>query len=184
MRAVDAVLRTRLAGPGDWQATSLRRAAVLCPLVAIAGVDHVLLVVRPSGARQHAGQIAFPGGMREAGESVAATAARECREEVGVAPADLLGALPPRASSSGILVHAVVGRLPDDAPLHPCPREVARTLLVPLDEALDDARWRELPPPGGATGSQPPTSPHFASGADLVWGLTGRFLRDLAAALR
>jgi 8-oxo-dGTP pyrophosphatase MutT (NUDIX family) len=184
MADVDARLRARLAGIGDWQETPLRRAAVLVPLVAVAGVDMVLLVVRPATARQHAGQIAFPGGMRDEGESIAATAVRECREEVGVAPAALLGSLAPRASSSGILVHAVVGRLPADAPMQPCPREVARTLRVPLAEALDDARWRDLPPPGGATGAQPATSPHGQFGRNLVWGLTGRLLRDLAAALR
>lgn len=184
MADLDARLRARLAPIGDWQATTLRRAAVLIPLLAVDGVDGLLLVVRPDAARQHAGQIAFPGGMRDGDEPVAATAARECREEVGVAPAALLGALPPRASSSGILVHAVVGRLAADAALRPCPREVRRTLWVPIAEALDDARWQELPPPGGATGAQPATSPHFRHGADLVWGLTGRFLRDLAATLR
>lgn len=184
MADVDRALRARLAPPGPWQATELRRAAVLCPLLSVAGVDCVLLVVRPADARQHAGQIAFPGGMRDGDETVADTALRECREEVGVAPVALLGALPPRASSSGILVHAVVGRMPADALLRPCQREVTRTLLVPLADALDDARWRELPPPHAATGAQPPTSPHFRHGDDLVWGLTGRFLRDLAAALR
>lgn len=184
MADLDARLRASLAPIGDWQATSLRRAAVLVPLLAVDGVDGLLLVVRPHDARQHAGQIAFPGGMRDGDETVAATAARECREEVGAAPVALLGALAPRASSSGILVHAVVGRLPVDATLQPCPREVARTLWLPLADALDDGRWQELPPPGGATGAQPPTSPHFRHGADLVWGLTGRFLRDLAAALR
>jgi 8-oxo-dGTP pyrophosphatase MutT (NUDIX family) len=184
MADLDARLHARLAPIGEWQATTMRRAAVLMPLLAMGGVDGVLLVVRPDSARQHAGQIAFPGGMRDGDETIAATAARECREETGVAPTALLGSLPPRASSSGILVHAVVGRLPADAALRPCPREVVRTLWTPLAEALDDARWRELPPPGGAMGAQPATSPHFRHGDDLVWGLTGRFLRDLAAALR
>ncbi|MBM3972690.1 MAG: CoA pyrophosphatase [Planctomycetes bacterium] len=184
MADLDALLRDRLAPIGDWQATTLRRAAVLVPLLAVDGVDGLLLVVRPDAARQHAGQIAFPGGMRDADESIVATATRECREETGVDPATLLGALTPRVSSSNILVHAVVGRLTAGAALRPCPREVVRTLWLPLAEAFDETRWHELPPPGGATGAQPATSPHFRHGADLVWGLTGRFLRDLAAALR
>ncbi|MFN9305023.1 MAG: hypothetical protein ACK6DT_03020, partial [Planctomycetota bacterium] len=105
-------------------------------------------------------------------------------EVVGGAPAALGGSWAPGARSCGNRVHAVVGRWPAAAPLQPCPREVARTLCVPLTEALDDARWRDLPPPGGATGAQPATSPHGQFGRDLVWGLTGRFLRELAAALR
>ena len=170
---------------GNWQPTSLRLAAVLCPLVTIDGCDHVLLVVRPASLRQHAGQIAFPGGMREDGETIDATVRRECREEIGVddAAITLLGELGVRESSSGILVHAVVARLAD-VPLQPDAREVAAVLHVPLCELLDEARWSERPPPGGATGNQPRLSPHFPFGPHLMWGLTGRFVRDLIAVLR
>lgn len=186
MRAVDAILRQRLAPIGAWQPSPLRAAAVLCPLVEGADGDHVLLIVRPADARRHAGQIAFPGGMRDGDETIAATALRECAEETGIAQADvaLLGALPTRISSSGIAVHAVVGRVRHGAPTRPSPAEVERLLQAPLAAVLDDARWRELPPPVRATGTQPPTSPHLRLGDDVVWGLTGRFLRDLAAALR
>ena len=180
----DALLRERLPPIGDWQPTSLRLAAVLCPLVTIDGCDHVLLVVRPASLRQHAGQIAFPGGMRDGSETVAATARRECREEIGVADAaiDLLGGLGVRTSSSGILVHGVVARLQPGL-LRPDPGEVERVLQVPLRELTDAGRWQELPPPPGATGSQPVTSPHFCFGSERIWGLTGRFLRDLTARL-
>lgn len=183
--AIDDLLRARLPALGAWQPTTLRRAAVLCPLVQHRGEDHVLFVVRPTTLRQHAGQIAFPGGMRDGDESIEATARRECREEIGVPDAAItvLGALPPRESSSGILVHAAVARL-QPGELQPDLREVVRTLHVPLAELRDDTRWQELPPPGGATGNQPRTSPHFVFGDDRLWGLTGRFLRDLVAHLR
>lgn len=184
MRDVDAVLRQRLASIGEWQPSPLRSAAVLCPLVVVDGADHALLIVRPADARRHAGQIALPGGMRDGDETIAATALRECAEETGLAEVELLGALPTRASSSGIAVHGVVGRAPEGAVLRPSPAEVERLLLVPLARICDDACWRELPPPVRATGTQPPTSPHLRFGDDVVWGLTGRFLRDLAAALR
>lgn len=185
MSSLDELLRARLPVVGDWQPTELRRAAVLCPLVAHGGVDHVLFVVRPQSLRQHAGQIAFPGGMRNGDESIEATARRECREEIG-APDDaiaVLGALAARESSSGILVHALVARLAP-VPLQPEPREVERVLTIPLAQLRDDARWQDKPAPGGATGNQPRTSPHFLSGDDLLWGLTARFVRDLVAALR
>ncbi len=182
---LDDLLRTRLAPPGDWHGTPLRLAAVLCPIVQHDGEDHLLFLVRPANARQHAGQIAFPGGMRDGDESIAATARRECREEIGV-PDDaieLLGALPPRTSSSGILAHAVVARLLPVA-TQPDPDEVVRILHVPLRLLQDESRWHERPPPGGATGNQPKTSPHFPFGEDLLWGLTARFVRDLLAVLR
>lgn len=182
---IDEHLRRHLPDVGPWQPTGLRQAAVLCPLVRREHGDHLLFVVRPVSQREHAGQIAFPGGMRETGEHVLVTARRECREEIGVPDdaIDVLGGLPPRTSSSGIMVHAVVARLQPVA-LRPDPREVARVLHVPLAALLDEARWAERPPPGAANGVQPPTSPHFLFDGELLWGLTARFVRDLLAALR
>jgi 8-oxo-dGTP pyrophosphatase MutT (NUDIX family) len=177
---LDALLRDRLPPVGDWFPTHPRRAAVLCPLLQHDGIDHLVFVVRPDHLRQHPGQIAFPGGMRDGDESIAATARRECREEIGVdaGAVTLLGSLGARESSSGILVHAVVARL-QPVTLQPAPQEVARILLVPWRDLQDTSRWQELPPPGGATGVQPRSSPHFLHGADRIWGLTGRFVRDL-----
>lgn len=188
MSDLDRPLANALAAPGDWQPTALRLAAVLCPIVARGGDDHLLFVARHAGSHQHAGQIAFPGGMRAGDESPLATALRECREEIGVPPDAIavLGCLPPRESSSGILVHCVVARLAPVA-LVPDPREVARVLHVPLAELRDDARWHERPPPGSVPkallGRQPRLSPHFAFGEELLWGLTARFVRDLLAHL-
>ena len=123
--------------------------------------------------------------MRADYEDPVATALRECEEEIG-APADavtLLGALPPRESSSGILVQCLVGRLAS-IELTLDPREVERAFYVPLADLRDESRWTDRPPPTTASGKQPPRSPHFRSGDDLIWGLTGRFVRDLVTRLR
>lgn len=176
----DERLRARLAPPGDWHPTTLRHAAVLCPIVAHGGHDHLLFVVRPADLRQHPGQVAFPGGMADPGESPLATALRECREEVGI-PADaiaVLGGLAPRESSTGILVHCLVARVAPH-PIVPDPREVAAVLHVPLAHLRDTSRWQERAPPPTATGRQPPSSPHFELGQHTLWGLTARFVRDL-----
>lgn len=181
MPHLDETLKQRLEqAPGVWTPTPLRVAAVLCPLVQQDGEDHVLLLVRTTEMPQHAGQVGFPGGMRSGGEDPVSCALRECNEEIGVpaAAVTVLGGLPPRESSSGILVHCLVGRvLP--VPVRTDPREVDRVLHVPLRELLDRARWEDKAPPRTATGQQPRTSPHFQVGTDLLWGLTARFVRDL-----
>jgi 8-oxo-dGTP pyrophosphatase MutT (NUDIX family) len=58
----------------------------------------LLFTLRSADLRFHAGQIAFPGGTSEKGDTdIVATALREAHEEVGVAPAnvDVIGILPP-----------------------------------------------------------------------------------------
>ncbi|MEZ6037732.1 MAG: CoA pyrophosphatase [Planctomycetota bacterium] len=188
MPEVDEHLRRLLPAPGDWQATTMRRAAVLCPLVRRFGEDFVLVLRRPDDARQHPGQLGFPGGMRNGDESPLETALRECDEEVGVGSAHVtvLGELPHRPSSSGILVHCLVGRVAD-VPLRPDPREVLRVVWLPLAELRDEQRWADLPPPPPYPQPQPGQprflSPHFLHGEDLLWGLTGRFVRDLVTTL-
>ena len=186
MPPLDDLLRQRL-GPAApaWTLTPQRRAAVLCPFVSLDGIDHLLLLLRPHTLRVHAGQIGFPGGKADGDEDPVACAQRECGEELGAPAAAIrvLGSLPPRESSSGLLVHCLVGRL-QPVPLRPEPREVARLLYVPFAELQDDARWQDRTPPPTATGRQPPTSPHFAIGEEMLWGLTARFVRELVQRLR
>ena len=67
-----------VAGPAE-----LRPAAVLIPVVASARLS-VILTQRTSHLSTHAGQIAFPGGKVEDGESAAETALREAQEEIGL----------------------------------------------------------------------------------------------------
>src|SRR5690606_29589920 len=63
-----------------------RPAAVLLLLYRDAGRWHLPLVLRPGHLNHHAGQVAFPGGAVEAGESPTAAALRELEVDVGVAP--------------------------------------------------------------------------------------------------
>ncbi len=196
MDTLDELLRARLDPVGDWHPTTLRHAAVLCPIVAGGSevdLDHVLFVVRPDDLRQHPGQVAFPGGMADHGESPLQTALRECREEIGVASSALtvLGSLPPRESSSGILVQCLIARMLP-VPLVPELCEVAALLRVPLAALRDDSLWhdRAAPPTASGrplrinnTGHGGSTSPHFRIGDYTLWGLTARFVRDLTARL-
>ena len=73
-----------------------RLAAVLAPL--IEGPEASLVfTVRSSDLSRHAGEISFPGGLQDPGETLSETALREAFEEIGLEPrsTDLVGALPP-----------------------------------------------------------------------------------------
>jgi 8-oxo-dGTP pyrophosphatase MutT (NUDIX family) len=186
MAIPDDRLRTALlALPAAWEDTTLRCAAVLLPLLPRPDGERVLFTVRPLDLPAHPGQISFPGGAREGDELPLQCALRETAEELGLDPGTVapLGGLPARESSSGFLVHVIVARIRGAALLRPDPAEVERILEVPLRALRDESAWqaRAVPRPGG--GSYP-ESPHFALGADVVWGLTGRIAFDLVLALR
>ena len=177
----DAELRAVLDPvPAAWPETpGGRRAAVIAPLVALAGEPHLLFVRRRPGLTHHAGQIAFPGGAREADEAPLACALREWEEETGTGrdQVTVLGALTPRASSAGYFVVPLVARAPL---LHAAPAgspEIEAVLAIPLAALADASRWELRDVPGRGR------LPHFAIGAHALWGLTARFTRELLARL-
>ena len=84
-------------GPDD------RLAAVLAPIV-LEPEPSLVFTVRAAALSRHAGEISFPGGLQDPGETLVETALREAHEEIGLDPSlpTLLGALPP--------VHTFVSR--------------------------------------------------------------------------
>ncbi|MBM4118941.1 NUDIX domain-containing protein, partial [bacterium] len=87
-RALVDALRLHLAPAPTPVEPGLIDAAVLVPLLDRAGQPALLFLRRAASLPDHAGQVAFPGGLREAGDaSLAATALREAAEEVAVDPA-------------------------------------------------------------------------------------------------
>ena len=138
----------------EFEGLARRDAAVLIPIMD-RPEPTVLLTVRAAHLRAHAGQIAFPGGAREAGESAEDAALREAWEEVGLQRRHVrrvLGRLPRYASGSGFLITPVA------AIIDPAHRsvlqasEVAEAFEVPLGWLLDRANhlvgereWRGRP---------------------------------------
>ena len=119
---------------------ALRDAAVLVGLVPRDGGLHVLLTRRNDAMRRHAGQVSFPGGRVDPGDTDAVDAAlRETTEEVGIPRALLapLGYLDPLATITGFRVLPVVARVDPSYVARPDPMEVAAVFEVPLRYLMD-----------------------------------------------
>ncbi len=162
---------------------TLRPAAVLVPIVH-GPEPGVLLTLRTSHLKAHAGQVAFPGGRIEPDDATPEHAAlREAEEEVGLAPGhvELAGRLPDYVTGTGYLITPVLALLPGGLALTPSPDEVAEIFTLPLATLLDPAaperRTRQF------RGRERrfwvwPHERHY------IWGATAAILVHLAARLR
>lgn len=140
--------------PGAWRGAAdgpLTPASVLVALVERDTGLSVLLTRRADTLRQHTGQVAFPGGRRDPGETVWQAALREAQEEIGLAPdyVSLAGLSTPYHTGSGYLITPVVGFVRPGFALDPNPHEVADIFETPFGFLMDPANLeeheRELP---------------------------------------
>jgi len=115
-----------------------RKAAVLVPILETPAGLELLFTVRSSELRSHAGQIAFPGGRLDEGESLVEAACRETQEEIGVSvqEAAVLGFLDDHPSPAKYVVTPVVAVLPWPQRLQLNEAEVEEVFTVPLDDLL------------------------------------------------
>ena len=107
-------------------------------------VPGVILTVRREHLRTHAGQIAFPGGRLDPGETAIAAALREAHEEIlldfnSVEP---VGAIEPYRTVTGYVVTPVLGVVQPDLPLQAHEHEVADWFEAPLAFLLDPANHK------------------------------------------
>jgi 8-oxo-dGTP pyrophosphatase MutT (NUDIX family) len=171
---------TRLAAVlPDGLPESIADAAVLVPIVLHAGVASLLLTVRSSQLRSHAGQISFPGGRLEPTDiDPAAAALRETQEEIGIDPADieLLGFLSDQIIRSGYRITPVVGLLRPGFTLRVDAAEVAEVFELPLAFALSEGNYRSRP--GRARGLAFEIW-ELPFGERLIWGATAGILANL-----
>lgn len=126
-------------GAVRWIEGPLKPAAVLIPVVAADDGARVLLTRRADSLARHTGQIAFPGGRLDPGETAVEAALREAWEEVALDPAlvEVVGLSEAYETGTGYLVTPVVGWLDASPLLIPSPDEVAEVFEVPWDVLMD-----------------------------------------------
>jgi 8-oxo-dGTP pyrophosphatase MutT (NUDIX family) len=174
-------LQRVLLSPGEAIALEVHgrtNAAVLVPLYVENDELHAVFTKRRENLRRHPGEISFPGGRYEEGESdLRATALREAEEEIGL-PRDaveVLGALQPTPTiATGYAVYPFVGLIEPGRSWTLSPREVAEVLELPLRALLSGYARRRLIRRG-----LPIRTDTYLVGDNLIWGATARILADL-----
>lgn len=159
-------------------APQFRRACVLIPLIHDRGSWSLLFSRRSLNLAAHSGQIAFPGGAAEVGESLDAAAIREAEEEVGIGreSVELIGRLDDLITNSGFLVAPFVGIITARIEYVLQESEVAEVFEVPL-EALLDVAQPEVRYVSFRNKSYPAYFYNYEHYE--IWGLTGRMLKAL-----
>ena len=172
--------------------------AVLIPLVERADGLHILYEQRSTKMKTQPGDVCFPGGRMEPGESPAECALRETEEEIGI-PAEkirILGQFDSIYEVSHLTMNTVIGVIEEDDLdlLKLNPKEVETVFTVPYRFFLEtepiryeyevvqkvddfpyeaagirkDYRWR--------VGKNSAPIFHYGEGSDrqIIWGLTAR----------
>ncbi len=158
-----------------------RAAAVLVPV--ISGPEpSLILTLRTNTVSSHRGQISFPGGSLDPGESPTAAALREAHEEIGLDPARVrvLGELDTTPTFvSGFVITPVVGWLDRRPDLTPNSAEVARIIEIPIAALSEEIRVE----PGFLHRHRSYPTEAWIYEGHVVWGVTARLVRLFLGAL-
>jgi len=152
--------------------------AVLAPLyVDASGALHAVFTRRRDDLKRHPGEISFPGGRQDPGETLVETALREAHEEIGLPPGavDVLGALEPTPTFvTNYAIYPFVGLIEPGFEWVPGETEVAEVLELPIEALRAAYGERRLVRKG-----IPFRTPTYEVAGNLIWGATGRILQDL-----
>jgi 8-oxo-dGTP pyrophosphatase MutT (NUDIX family) len=161
----------------------LVQAAVLVPIVDRGG-PHVVFAKRSERVAHHKGQIAFPGGVREASDvSLLDAALRECEEEIALPrhTVEMLGALDDTETvATQFVITPFVGVIREPVTWRPDGREIERVIEVPFATLADPrilrVEHRER------NGVARPVY-FYEWGGEPIWGATAQIVKHYLDAL-
>ena len=161
---------------------NLNCAAVLVPLTFYKDEWHILFTRRTDRVESHKGQVSFPGGACDEGETTPEqTALREADEEIGMNPADVkvLGRLSRLITISSFRVSPIVGVIPWPYAFKVAGVEVARVFTIPLLWLANRNNYWEF----SLRESERSLIAYHPYDGELLWGATARmtvsFLKTL-----
>ena len=151
----------------------LRCAAVLVPLTYFQDEWHLLFTRRTDRVESHKGQVSFPGGACDEGETTPEqTALREANEEIGMDPSDVvvLGRLSRLITISSYRVSPIVGVIPWPYAFKISGGEVARVFTIPLLWLANRNNYWEF----FQRDSERSLIAYHPYDGELLWGATAR----------
>ena len=159
-----------------------RAAAVLVPQTLIDGDWQILYTRRTDIVEHHKGQVSFPGGAADPGDTDPEdTAQREATEEIGLRRTDvhILGRMGEMRTVTNFLVTPIVATFPWPYAFSVNTIEVDRVFMLPLKWLSDPQNWQEFI----RQETQHSVITYFPYDGELLWGVTARITVEFIRAL-
>lgn len=150
---------------------------MLVPMHGWPDTPGLVFTERRHDLRRHAGEVSFPGGRRDPGETLQQAALREAEEEIKLSRDDVevVGALPPIGTFvTNYKVHPFVGLIEPGLPFEPNPAEVESVIVASLEDLRAGYDKRRLVRRG-----VPIRTDTYLVDDHLIWGATARILGEL-----
>ncbi len=188
-KLIDCIYNCKSAGDKERNILEYKQASIM--IIFLLGEDRfkekIIIIKRKNNLRQHAGQIAFPGGRCEQKDKdLLETALRETQEEINISKQYLkvLGYLPFFFTGTGYAVRPYIAYLRKNVDLEnkmiPCKTEVEKILIVESNKLLSPLNQIRIHAPES---SKMKMTWKVNYENENIWGLTARVLVTISAGL-